>query len=90
MIELNFAFPQSVSAGGEDPKSDPWMVDYSKLTPVLVKAVQELQLQIETLKAENEILKTKNEEMNKGTNEKLQSLEAKINLLTNTTVELNK
>jgi hypothetical protein len=58
--QLYEQFPQSVAVGGEDPKSDPWMVDYSRLSPVLVKAVQELQVQIEALKAENEKLKAEN------------------------------
>ena len=45
--ELYRVFPQAVEAGGEDPKTQPWMVDYSKLTPLLVKAVQEQQGTIE-------------------------------------------
>ena len=51
-------YPEAVSIGGEDEKTNPWTVDYGKVTPLLVKAVQEQQVQIEALKAENEILKT--------------------------------
>jgi hypothetical protein len=46
-------FPQSVAVGGEDPKSDPWMVDYSRLSPVIVKAVQELNAKVENATATN-------------------------------------
>lgn len=41
--DLYKIFPQAVVPGGDDPKTDPWMIDYSKLTPLLVKAVQEQQ-----------------------------------------------
>src|SRR4030095_13873430 len=40
-------YPEAVQTGGDDPKNDPWMVDYSKLVPLLVKAVQEQQQIIE-------------------------------------------
>ena len=40
--ELFEAYPQAVSVGGEDVKSNPWMIDYSKLTPVLAMAIKEL------------------------------------------------
>lgn len=49
--QLYEQFPQAVSKGGNDVKSNPWMVDYSKLTPLLVKGMQEQQLQIEELKS---------------------------------------
>jgi hypothetical protein len=55
--ELYEVLPSAVTVGGEDAKTNPWMVDYSKLTPLLVKAVQDLkkiieeqQLQIDQLK----------------------------------------
>ena len=41
--ELNEVYPQAVTAGGDDPKTKPWQVDYSQLTPLLVKSVQEIQ-----------------------------------------------
>ena len=50
-------YPEPVSKGGEDAKTDPWMVDYGQVTPLLVKAVQEQQQQINDLKAENTALK---------------------------------
>ncbi|MCB9250386.1 MAG: tail fiber domain-containing protein [Ignavibacteriales bacterium] len=46
--ELQKVYPQAVSGSPDsDVKTDPMMVDYSKLTPLLVKAVQEQQ---ETIK----------------------------------------
>jgi hypothetical protein len=57
-------YPQAVKPGGEDPKTNPWTVDYGRLTPILVKAVQEQQLIIQSQNArisneENEIRKLK-------------------------------
>ncbi len=51
--ELNQVYPQAVNPGKNDeldenglPKN-PWMVDYSKLTPLLVKATQDLKKELE-------------------------------------------
>jgi hypothetical protein len=55
--QLYEQFPQAVSKGGDDAKTEPWMVDYGKLTPLLVKGMQEQQAQIEALKVEIEKLK---------------------------------
>jgi hypothetical protein len=41
--ELYGIYPQAVTVGGDDPTTKPWQVDYSKMTPLLVKSVQELQ-----------------------------------------------
>lgn len=35
-------YPEAVNVGGDDPKKNPWAVDYGRLTPLLVKSVQEL------------------------------------------------
>ena len=51
--ELYNVFPQAVIVGGDDPKTNPWMVDYSKLTPLLVKAVQDQQKRIIELEKMN-------------------------------------
>lgn len=59
--DLYKIFPQAVIVGGLDAKTDPWQVDYSKLTPVLVKAVQELNDKVEALEQENARLKTQQE-----------------------------
>ncbi|MFT3679104.1 MAG: tail fiber domain-containing protein [Ferruginibacter sp.] len=51
--QLYKIYPTAVTVGGEDANIKPWQVDYSKLTPLLVKAVQDQQAEIDTLKAEN-------------------------------------
>ena len=62
--ELNEIYPQAVDVtdnGLNDLKKDdlPWMVDYSKITPLLVKSVQDQQKIIEELKLEIKKLKNK-------------------------------
>tara|TARA_R110002072_G_scaffold141398_5_gene286687 strand:+ start:93 stop:344 length:252 start_codon:yes stop_codon:yes gene_type:complete len=42
-------YPNAVSVGGDDVKTDPWMMDYGKMTPLLVKAIQDQQEKIEML-----------------------------------------
>ncbi len=66
-------YPEAVSKGSDDVKNDPWMVNHGKVTPLLVKAVQEQQRQIEDLKKENEQLKVQMA--------KIQALEAAIEAL---------
>jgi hypothetical protein len=41
---LNFPalLPSAVKRGGENAVQDPWMVDYSRVTPLLTKAIQDL------------------------------------------------
>ena len=55
--ELYSVYPEAASKGGEDPKEDPWMVNYSRVTPILTKALQEAMKRIETLEAEVKTLK---------------------------------
>lgn len=54
--ELYEIYPQAVHKGGEDVKHNPWMIDYGKLTPLLVKGMQEQQQLIEKLNAQNQEL----------------------------------
>lgn len=51
-------YPEAVTVGGEDEKKDAWGVDYGKLTPLLVKAVQDQQAIIEAQQTEIAKLKT--------------------------------
>lgn len=52
--ELKSIFPEAVNGSEDsDPETEPMMVDYSKLTPVLVKAIQEQQQLINELKSKN-------------------------------------
>jgi hypothetical protein len=58
--QLNTVFPNAVTPGGEDPAKNPWTVDYARVTPLLVKAVQEQQAEIEALKAKITALEQEN------------------------------
>jgi hypothetical protein len=85
--ELYTTYPEAVKVGGDDPKTQPWMVDYSKLTPLLTKAVQELNVKVEILendnqllREENEALKTKLEKVDEN-EARLKTLEDQVNLL---------
>ncbi len=40
--ELYDYYPEAVHVGGDDPAKNPWQIDYGRLTPLLVKSVQEL------------------------------------------------
>jgi hypothetical protein len=50
--DLHKVFPDAVSVGGADEKVNPWTVDYGKVTPLLVKAIQDQQKEIELLKSQ--------------------------------------
>jgi hypothetical protein len=51
--QLYTVLPDVVTKGGEDPAKEPWSVDYGRVTPFLTKAIQEQQVEIDALKAEN-------------------------------------
>ncbi len=53
--DLYKVYPEAVTVGGDDPKQKPWAVDYGRLTPLLVKSIQEL-------KADNDNLRTANDD----------------------------
>jgi subtilisin-like proprotein convertase family protein len=58
--DLFIIYPDAVKSGDEGEKvKNAWGVDYGKLTPLLIKAVQEQQAQIEALKNENAELRKK-------------------------------
>jgi hypothetical protein len=69
--ELYEIFPNAVTKPANDDKM--WSVDYGKVTPLLVKAVQDQQAQIANLSAENDTLKAQNADILK----RLDALEAK-------------
>jgi hypothetical protein len=54
--ELNEVYPEAVSPGGDDARENPWSVEYGRLTPLLVKSVQELSAENETLKSTIDLL----------------------------------
>jgi len=47
--ELYEILPQVVGVGGDDPRKDPWGVDYGRITPVLARAIQELDAKLVAL-----------------------------------------
>ena len=47
--EAHEVAPYAVSVGGDDPAKEPWGVDYSKLVPDLIRAVQQLEERIKEL-----------------------------------------
>jgi trimeric autotransporter adhesin len=47
-------YPEAVTVGGDDPKKKPWAVDYGRVTPLLVKAIQELKADNDDLRAAND------------------------------------
>jgi len=51
--DLQPVYPDAVTVGGDDAQAQPWSVDYGKLTPLLVKSVQELKAENDALKAQN-------------------------------------
>jgi hypothetical protein len=55
--EIKDIIPNVVSEGGDDETKNPYGVDYGKLTPYLIKAVQELSTTVDELKAEIQTLK---------------------------------
>jgi hypothetical protein len=64
--ELYDIFPQSVSKprdNNESAEKNPWMVDYGRVTPLIVKAVQEQQQLIDDLKKQNEKLQKQIDEL---------------------------
>ena len=68
--QLYKLYPQAVQVGGKDEKTNPWMVDYSKISPLLVIAVQEQQ----------KIIEDQKEQINRM-NEKLDALTKAVSLL---------
>ena len=55
--QVNEIFPNAVSVGGDSEKTDPWMMNYGKLSPLLVKAIQDQQEMIQALQTEVQALK---------------------------------
>jgi hypothetical protein len=48
--EVHEVYPYAVHVGGEDAARDPWGIDYGRLTPLLVRAIQQQQVEIDHLK----------------------------------------
>ncbi|HUM46793.1 MAG TPA: tail fiber domain-containing protein, partial [Chitinophagales bacterium] len=79
--QLYDIFPNAVYKGGADAKTDPWMVDYGRITPLIVKSVQELADENEKLKSENGEQQQQLESLSSKLDEvlnKLQMMEASL------------
>lgn len=50
--ELHAVVPEAVHVGGDEPTSQAWGVDLSKLVPLLIKEIQELRARVAVLEAE--------------------------------------
>ncbi len=74
--ELYKVFPEAVLKGTDDEpnsgKGNIWMIDYARLTPLLVKSIQDQQKIIDDQKAEIETLKSQNNKLSSGS-ERMQS-----------------
>jgi BMFP domain-containing protein YqiC len=89
--QIYTVLPEVVTQGGANPATDPWTVDYGRVTPLLTRAIQEQQGEINALKqqngkvtsrlaaveSENASLKTEVAQL-KASNEKLAAMAAKI------------
>jgi hypothetical protein len=49
--EVAQVYPEAVHQGGKDPNLEPWMLDYGRLTPLLIKGMQQQQEMIAALQA---------------------------------------
>jgi hypothetical protein len=58
--QLYTVFPNAVAKGGDDAKTQPWMVDYGRMTPLVIKGMQDQQNSINALQ---ELLASKVEEL---------------------------
>ncbi len=78
--ELYGIYPEAVRTNGDNGKAPlksgetPWQVDYGRLTPLLVKAVQELKAANDDQAAELTAVKAQNQDLMR----RLQSLEQKV------------
>jgi hypothetical protein len=77
--QLYTVFPNAVTKGGEDV-SQPWMVDYGKVTPLLTKAIQDQQIEIKDQQAEIEVLRAEVNTL-KNTNANLKAEVSKVSQL---------
>jgi hypothetical protein len=75
--ELYEIFPNAVTKPVK--ADDMWSVDYGKVTPLLVKAVQDLKTENDSLKAEIETLKAANSEM-KALKAQIEVINAKLGI----------
>ena len=49
--ELHSVYGEPVGVGGEDITQNAWSIEYGRLTPILLKAIQELKTELDSVKA---------------------------------------
>ncbi|MCB0533845.1 MAG: tail fiber domain-containing protein [Saprospiraceae bacterium] len=79
--QLYEVYPHAVAKGSDDVKTNPWMVDYGQMTPLLVKAIQDQQAIIEAQKLEIDALKEQNDKLasqNSAFGQRLEQIEAAL------------
>ena len=59
--DLYKVYPEAVAVGGPNPHEKPWSVDYGRITPLLVKSLQELKADNDNLRSQVNALKADND-----------------------------
>ncbi len=82
--ELYEVYPEAVSKGNDgdlDSKTGgTWMVNYAGITPLLVKAIQDQQAEIEELQKQNSDLKNENAELLKSMKAQIEVINEHLNI----------
>jgi len=78
--QLYTVLPEVVTRGGTNPATEPWTVDYGRVTPLLTKAIQDQQSEIDTLKNQQAALKAENAQL-KAQNAKLAAMATEMDAL---------
>jgi hypothetical protein len=78
--QLYTVLPDVVTRGGEDPAKDPWTVDYGRVTPLLTRAIQDVNGTIKEQQGEIDVLK-KRLKLLEAENAKLTAIVSKVGRL---------
>jgi hypothetical protein len=72
--------PDFVHPGGEDPAKEPWTVDYGRVTPLLTRAIQDVNGTIKKQQGEIDVLKRRLKVL-EAENAKLTAIVSKVERL---------
>jgi hypothetical protein len=78
--QLYTVLPDVVHRGGEDPAKEPWTVDYGRVTPLLTRAIQDVNGTIKEQQGEIDVLK-KRLKLLEAENAKLTAIVSKVGRL---------
>jgi hypothetical protein len=87
--QLYTVFPDAVTVGGENAAEKPWSVDYGRVTPLLARAIQEQQGEINALRAENAKLEAENAKLER-TNKRLAEISSQMEALKKAVANIQK